>query len=32
MHAMAMKIGRRNGEEEEGRHLTRMGGAAGLGG
>jgi len=29
---MAMKTRRRNGEEEEGGHLTRVGGAAGLGG
>jgi len=27
-----MKTRRRNGEEEEGGHLTRVGGAAGLGG
>jgi len=32
LHAMAMKTRRRNGEEEEGGHLTRVGGAAGLGG
>jgi hypothetical protein len=29
---MAMKTRRRNGEEEEGGHLTRVGGTAGLSG